>query len=200
MMQLLATAPEIVFDRRYPAEYRFFSYLARMSEAMTEPFDDQQHPGVTEFFFGPERQLSPIPFRSDVVAFTARGIEGFGRVAGQSEADYLDQYVETLRAQYELMAKTASTVDRVLIRYEDCATSLLDVAQALGSWLGVRLDATVVLAQRSSYAHHTTTPTVQDSIGRWQHDLSTTEASHIKHVLGPLLTELGYHLPPASHP
>ncbi|MCU1367994.1 MAG: hypothetical protein JWN39_3633, partial [Ilumatobacteraceae bacterium] len=40
----------------------------------------------------------------------------------------------------------------------------------------------------------------QDSIGRWQHDLSTTEASHIESELGALLAELGYHLPPTSHP
>jgi hypothetical protein len=66
-MQLLATSPEIVFDRRYPAEYRFLSYFARMAAQMTEPFDEQRHVGVTPFFFGPGEAWGPVPFESDVV-------------------------------------------------------------------------------------------------------------------------------------
>lgn len=67
LMQLLGTDPNAVFDRRYPAEYRFLSYFARMSESMTEPFDADRHVGVTPFFFGPDPRRGPIPFSSDVV-------------------------------------------------------------------------------------------------------------------------------------
>jgi hypothetical protein len=67
LMQLLATAPEIVFDTRYPAEYRFLSYVARMAAQMTEPFDERRHLGVTPFFFGPAPAWGPVPFGSDVV-------------------------------------------------------------------------------------------------------------------------------------
>jgi hypothetical protein len=66
-MQLLGTAPGIVFDRRYPAEYRFLSYFARIAEQMTEPFDELRHLGVTPFFFGSHPAWGPIPFDSDIV-------------------------------------------------------------------------------------------------------------------------------------
>lgn len=67
MMQLLGTSDQIVFDRRYPAEYRFLSYFARMSRQMTEPFDPAVHVGVTPFFFGAEPAWGPVPFETDVV-------------------------------------------------------------------------------------------------------------------------------------
>jgi hypothetical protein len=66
-MQLLATSPEVVFDSRYPAEYRFLSYFARMAEQMTEPFDAERHVGVTPFFFSSPPEWGPVPFTSDVV-------------------------------------------------------------------------------------------------------------------------------------
>jgi hypothetical protein len=73
LMQLLATSPEVVFDTRYPAEYRFASYFARMAQAMTEPFDPEKHLGVTPFFFGPTPGWGPVPFASDVVDVAALG-------------------------------------------------------------------------------------------------------------------------------
>lgn len=67
LMNLLGTSPEIAFDRRYPAEYRVASYLARTATGMTEPFDDQRHQGVTDFFFGGEPSWGPMPFTSDAL-------------------------------------------------------------------------------------------------------------------------------------
>lgn len=64
---LLGTSPEIAFDRRYPAEYRIGSYLVRMSERMTESFDEGEHVGVTDFFFGPQPAWGPLPFFSDAL-------------------------------------------------------------------------------------------------------------------------------------
>ena len=46
-MQLLGTDSRVVFDRKYPAEYRFLSYFARIAGSMTEPFDSDRHVGVT---------------------------------------------------------------------------------------------------------------------------------------------------------
>jgi len=66
-MNLLGTSPEIAFDRRYPAEYRIGSYLARMACAMTEPFDEERHQGVTDFFFGTQPSWCPMPFASDAL-------------------------------------------------------------------------------------------------------------------------------------
>jgi hypothetical protein len=45
LMQLLATSPEVVFDDRYPSEYRFLSYFRRLAELATEPFDERRHRG-----------------------------------------------------------------------------------------------------------------------------------------------------------
>lgn len=67
LMQLLATGPGVVFDRRYPAEYRFLSYFARTAAMLTEPFDEERHVGVTPFFFGDRPQWGPIPFATDLV-------------------------------------------------------------------------------------------------------------------------------------
>ena len=67
LMQLLATGEGVVFDDRYPSEYRFLSYFARVAEMATEPFDEQIHPGVTPFFFDAARPWGPVPFVSDVI-------------------------------------------------------------------------------------------------------------------------------------
>ena len=67
LMSLLGTSPSIAFDRRYPAEYRIGSYLARMGSQMTEPFDERTHVGVTDFFFGPQPSWGPLPFPSDAL-------------------------------------------------------------------------------------------------------------------------------------
>ena len=71
LMNLLGTSPQIAFDRRYPAEYRVASYLARTAWAMTEPFDDSRHQGVTDFFFGEEPSWVPMPFASDALEVDA---------------------------------------------------------------------------------------------------------------------------------
>lgn len=67
LMNLLGTSPEIAFDRRYPAEYRIGSYLVEMSRRMTEPFEEQRHVGVTDFFFGTPGAWGPLPFHSDAL-------------------------------------------------------------------------------------------------------------------------------------
>ncbi len=71
LMSLLGTSPSIVFDRRYPAEYRIGSYVAQMALQMTEPFDERTHVGVTDFFFGRQPSWGPLPFRSDALDITS---------------------------------------------------------------------------------------------------------------------------------
>lgn len=67
LMQLLATSPDVISDSRYPAEYRFLSYFARMSDMMTEPFDEARHVSVTPFFIGERPQWGPIPFVAEIM-------------------------------------------------------------------------------------------------------------------------------------
>lgn len=68
LMRLLGTSPHVVFDPAHPAESRLLSYLVRMAEQMTEPFDADLHPGATPFFFGERPTWGPVPFRTDLVA------------------------------------------------------------------------------------------------------------------------------------
>ena len=258
LMQLLATSPAIVFDERYPAEYRFASYFARMSEMMTEPFDEGRHPGVTSFFFDEPAQWGPIPFRSDIIdvhslapdllrslwrgwservsverpqaryyaeklavpvdafvragldcrvidvvrdprdmlasirAFTAHGIDGFGRRAGQTEDEYTEEFILRVGASFEHMAAEPTGRDRTLVRYEDMAADLPAVARSLGGWLGVELDADVVLSRRADYQHHITTTSPEASIGRWRNDLPPSEADRVTRELQQVLTAFGY--------
>ena len=71
LMNLLGTSPQVAFDRRYLAEYRVASYLARTAGAMTEPFDEGRHQGVTGFFFGEGPSWGPMPFASDALEVDA---------------------------------------------------------------------------------------------------------------------------------
>lgn len=66
LMQLLASSPEVVLDRRYPhGEYRYVSYCARAASVMAGPWRADVDPGVTEFFFGDEAHFGPLPFEPD---------------------------------------------------------------------------------------------------------------------------------------
>lgn len=260
LMQLLATSPVVVFDRRYPCEYRFLSYFARLADQMTERFDENRHLGVTPFFFGPRPSWGPVPFQSDLIdvrqlagpllrsmwmtwtaqvlathpkarfyaeklavpidtllesgirlriidlvrdprdtlasirAFTAAGNDGFQRRADQTESDYLDAFVRRFRRQVELMVDAPSDVDRITVRYEELVRDLHGVADRIGSWLSIHLDADTVLAQQDAYRHHMTSASAAESIGRWKHDLEPTEAERIVTALGPLLQSIGYQL------
>jgi hypothetical protein len=66
-MQLLATSPEVVLDRRYPqGEYRYLSYCARAASFMLQvprPGD----PDVTELFFGADERFGPLPFAPESI-------------------------------------------------------------------------------------------------------------------------------------
>jgi hypothetical protein len=66
LMQLLASSPEVVLDRRYPyGEYRYFSYCVRAASFMLRPPVVGLDPGVTELFFGVDGRFGPLPFEPD---------------------------------------------------------------------------------------------------------------------------------------
>ncbi len=261
LMQLLATSDEIVFDARYPAEYRFLSYFARMASMMSEPFDATRHVGVTPFFFGDGPQWGPIPFATEVVeidrlggpilnhlwqawteearrstpgarlyaeklavgvstiaqagiplrvidlvrdprdvlpsirAFTARGIDGFGRRPGMDEIDYLETFIERYASGLrEMAAPMPAGVERIRVRYEDLVLDLRSEAARLGEWAGVDLDPSSVEANRGRHEHHMTSATAAQSIGRWRRDLTPREADRIAERLADQMRPYGYEL------
>ena len=260
LMRLLATNPQIVFDDRYPAEYRFLSYFARLSQMMTEPFDESVHIGVTPFFFGSEPVWGPIPFRSELLAaedltapllrglwagwssgvraqhpeaayyaeklavevepvvaagiplrvidlvrdprdvlasiraFTAGGIDGFGRTPGMPESEYLTRFVATQRTGLARVLRTPDDIDRIIVRYEDLVTDLAGQAERIGDWLGFELDHATGEGTGELLRQHMTAPSPEASVGRWRHDLDPDEARRIGDALRDLLAPFGYEL------
>jgi hypothetical protein len=74
LMQLLASAPEVVCDRRYPiGEYRYLSYCVRVAQQMGTPFDPERDVGVTEMLFGPTDRTGPLPWPAEVLSVETLG-------------------------------------------------------------------------------------------------------------------------------
>ena len=74
LMDLLASSPEVVCDRRYPVgEYRYLSYCARLAGWMGTPFDPQRDVGVTEMLFGPDHRGGPLPWDATSLSTHALG-------------------------------------------------------------------------------------------------------------------------------
>lgn len=260
-MQLLATGDGVVFDDRYPMEYRFVSYFARMAATMAEPFDAARHVGVTPFFFGSEPSCGPIPFTSDILdvgqlqapllhqmwlawstvarathpamrlyaeklavgvevlaaaaiplrvvdlvrdprdmlasirAFTAKGIDGFGRTPGVDEAAYLTAFVETYRnGLHRIQAPLPDGVAHLVLRCEDLVADLTAVAARMGRWLGIELDAAAVVSNRHAFDHHRTSASPEESVGRWRTDLTAGEADYLRAELAEVAGAFGYDL------
>lgn len=260
LMQLLSTSDAVVFDDRYPAEYRWLSYFARTAEMMTVPFEENTHPGVTRFFFGPDREWGPVPFASEVIdpaelgdallggmwaawsrrvrqrrpgaamyaeklavdvdtvvdagipirvidlvrdprdvfasilAFTASGVDGFGRRPGQSDDDFLETFLTTFRRGVDTIARTRPGIERRLVHYEGLVDDLDRVSGSLADWLGIDLDPDRVSAQVDQHAHHITAPSPAESIGRWRRDLAPAVTRRILDELGDVMHLLGYDL------
>jgi hypothetical protein len=127
---------------------------------------------------------------ASMIAFGDRaGRWGFGRKPGQSEAEWIADLIDVFATRLEvaLDARRGSTM---LLRYEDFAVDLHQTAEALGSWLNVRLDADAALQERAD--NHITSVSVADSIGRWRRDLDRRAADEIWRALQTKLEPLGY--------
>ena len=74
LMSLLASAPEIVCDRRHPVgENRYLSYFVRLANWIGTPFDPNRDVGVTEMFFGPNTGGGPLPWHTESLSVEALG-------------------------------------------------------------------------------------------------------------------------------
>lgn len=74
LMELLASSPEVVCDRRYPVgEYRYLSYCVRLAGWMGTPFDPEHDVGVTEMLFGPPDRGGPLPWEATSLSVQALG-------------------------------------------------------------------------------------------------------------------------------
>jgi hypothetical protein len=74
LMGLLASSPAVVCDRRYPVgEYRYLSYMVRISGWIGTPFDPAEHTGVTELLFGPADRGGPLPWSAESLSVEQLG-------------------------------------------------------------------------------------------------------------------------------
>jgi Sulfotransferase family len=124
----------------------------------------------------------------------ARGFPSFGRLAGHSDAEYLDVFVAAEKAQLIGLHRPYHGVTPILVRYEDMVADLGGIATRLGSEIGLSLDHTVVESGRDAFRHHMTSDGGPGSVGRWRHDLSPREIAKIEKELGADMARLGYNV------
>jgi hypothetical protein len=165
---------------------------AYYAEKLAVPIDQLLAAGIDLRVVDLVRDPRDVP--ASIRAFTATGIDGFGRIAGQSEDEYLDGFVTRFADWLATFAGSPEDLDRLVLRYEDLATDLSGAADRLGTWLGLDLDADAVLAGVDAHRHHMTTESVEESIGRWRRDLSASDAGVVADRLGPLMEPYGYRM------
>ena len=132
---------------------------------------------------------------ASIQAFNAaRGFPSFGRLRGQSDADYLEVFVAAERGLLAELNRPLHGVTPILVRYEDMVADLPAMAARLGSMIGLALDHVQVEAGRDAVRHHMTSDGGAGSVGRWRDDLSPTEIARIESELGAEMDRLGYAL------
>lgn len=117
-----------------------------------------------------------------------RGFYGFGRREGENVEDYRARFLEEQRQRFVTLSGLEENSPRhCLIRYEDMAADLNASAHKLSDWLGVRLNADAVLAQRPAMAHHITSD--GQSVERWRREMPTDEQSLFADTLGDVMRD-----------
>jgi len=92
LMQLLASSPEVVCDRRYPVgEYRYLSYCVRIAARMGTPFDPQRDVGLTEMLFGPPDRTGPLPWPAEALSVETLGPRALRALWGACTAGFRDR-------------------------------------------------------------------------------------------------------------
>jgi len=132
-----------------------------------------------------------------VLAFNGkRGTVDFGREAFKSDGEYV-RYVGR-RARQLLDAWKSRRERSELVRYEELAMEPRATLERILEYLELDCGSTIVDRMvRAALDHpgvqaHRTSPTVEDSIGRWRRDLPATLRPVVEESLDGVLTELGY--------
>jgi hypothetical protein len=154
------------------------------------------YPGTRELFL--VRDFRDVA--SSIFEYNAkRGFESFGRQSVASDEEFVrgplrEDAMQLLRTWRERRDRA------LLVRYEDLVRDPRRTVMAICSYAGVNDSAPVVermLAAPSgehaeSMADHRTTPTAEESIGRWRHDLDPRLVRACEEALGEALAEFGY--------
>jgi hypothetical protein len=125
-----------------------------------------------------------------ILAFDKRrGNYGFGRFADEDVTAYRERMLGLFRDRLEYSTTLLDAKERGFYRYEDLVLDTARVADDLGDLLEVTLDPKRITQRRD---HITAKRGPQNSVGRWQREMSRDERQFFADHLGPLLERVGY--------
>lgn len=260
LMQLLGTSPAIAFDRAYPYETRYLTYLARWATMLGAQWDPTSEWSAARAFAAPDGVLGPLPHpdaalwngaamwpaclahaweefarrapaaderaryyaekvpywlpdtvrralpcrvlvlvrdpRDTFLSISAfdrkRGFTGFSRRPGDDDATFAERFIALSRERFRIADEELRRPGSVVVSYEALAQRLPSEAGRLGAWLGLTLDAAAVESRVPELAHHMTSATARDSVGRWRRELAPALCARFERELGPELARFGY--------
>ena len=143
LMNLLASSPEVVCDRRYPAgEYRYLSYCARVSTWMGTPFDPDRDVGVTEMLFGPDDRAGPLPWHAEslsVEVLRRRSLRGLWAACSAGFRDRTPNgrwYAEKLACPIETIVEAVIPLQVIDVVRDprDVVASMIAFGDRSGPW------------------------------------------------------------------
>ncbi|HUC33212.1 MAG TPA: sulfotransferase [Ilumatobacteraceae bacterium] len=143
LMELLASSPEVVCDRRYPVgEYRYLSYCARLARWMGTPFDPQRDVGVTEMLFGPDGRGGPLPWEATSLSTGRLGPRALHGLWDACSAGFVDQtpdarwYAEKLACPVDAVVDAGIEVHVIDIVRDprDMVASMIAFGERSGPW------------------------------------------------------------------
>jgi hypothetical protein len=263
MMELLGSSPAIAFDRSYPFENSYLTYLVRLLRQAAS--NTGEYWTVDDLLYSDEATAGPLPFRPttlDLGSFTTRSLAALWQVLSDSLRDsspnqldlYAEKYwgsvapvldagitpiiIDLVRDPRDVLvsirafnaqrggvlfgrSRTADDVEhmhhivvgmafrlhelteplpvaRQLIRYEDLVHDMDGCVATLSSLLNVELDPQSALSYSGNMAHHATSPSAEDSVGRWRNELDPSDIAFIERKLGAHMEKLGYTLSTAE--
>lgn len=123
-----------------------------------------------------------------------RGFSGFGFSAqtNESEADHARRFAAVCRERLRIISNETTGDRYCLMKYEEMVADLHGQARRLGDWLGVQLSASEVERNAGAFAHHTTSQSACDSVGRWRAELASDTANLLTDELRDELGWFGY--------
>ncbi|HTL17704.1 MAG TPA: sulfotransferase [Patescibacteria group bacterium] len=185
----------------------FYRELAKaQKQRNVRYFAEKNHPTHTSWLFWelyPEaRELFLVrDFRDMVCSIFAfnqkRGFASFGQKRASTDEEFLE--LQRVGAECLLDSWRRRRAFARLVRYEDLVLHPLETLAQIFTYLGLEHnDSLTERALREATAEspilhkHRTTPTIKDSIGRWQTDLSPDLQTRCHEAFGPMLKEFGY--------
>jgi hypothetical protein len=121
-------------------------------------------------------------------------LRGTGRLGRDRHGSYEEHLEHVLRRQRQRLAWIAGLLDSgevPVIRYDDMVNDLPGVAERLGRWLGVELDAAKAASDLQMRFQHVSAASPEASLDRWKRELDPRVAERFARELGPELRAVG---------